>query len=167
MSTWFARVGLPLSPGEDAALDAFLRSIVPAVPKAFDAVASWPDAASYLRLREHDATWWDQEEAEREVLWLHAAEQRSEADLLQGVRDVTRAVGTEIRESALAAATLAGVTDGALAHAATGMALLAAHQAAVAQMAGVGPDHWFIRKYALFAGGRWPLGYHAARFAIF
>ncbi len=47
------------------------------------------------------------------------------------------------------------------------MALLAAHQSALARMAGEGPDHRFVRKFALFVGGRWPLGYDSARFAIF
>ena len=44
---------------------------------------------------------------------------------------------------------------------------LAAHQSALALLAGEGPDHRFVRKYALFTRGRWPLGYHSARFAIF
>ena len=167
MSRWFARVGQPLSPVEEVAIDAFLRSVVPAGPIAIDAIVSWSDAARHLRLTEHDATWWDQEEAEREALWMHATQHRSEADLLRGVGDVTLAVGSGIRDAAIAAATVAGAPDATMAHAASGMALLAAHQAAVAQMAGAGPDHWFIRKYALFTGGRWPLGYHAARFAIF
>jgi hypothetical protein len=34
-------------------------------------------------------------------------------------------------------------------------------------LAGESPNHRFILKYALWKGGRWPLGYHSARFAIF
>ena len=33
--------------------------------------------------------------------------------------------------------------------------------------AGAGDDHPFVRKYALFSGGRWPLGVYGERFAIF
>jgi hypothetical protein len=47
------------------------------------------------------------------------------------------------------------------------MALLAAHQRALAEIAGAGTGHRFIRKHALFSEGRWPVGYHSARFVIF
>jgi hypothetical protein len=30
-----------------------------------------------------------------------------------------------------------------------------------------GPEHPFLRKYALYCGGRWPLGVYEDRFAIF
>ena len=33
--------------------------------------------------------------------------------------------------------------------------------------AGAGDEHPFVRKYALFSGGRWPLGVYGDRFAIF
>jgi hypothetical protein len=35
---------------------------------------------------------------------------------------------------------------------------MALHAAALARLAGEGPDHLFMRKYALFESGRWPLG---------
>jgi hypothetical protein len=32
---------------------------------------------------------------------------------------------------------------------------------------GAPPTHAFLRKYALYCGGRWPLGVYDGRFAIF
>ena len=44
---------------------------------------------------------------------------------------------------------------------------LAAHQRTLAQLAGEGGRHVFVRKLALFAAGRWPLGYHRGRYHVF
>lgn len=167
MSAWFARVGLPLTAEEEAAIGGLVRGAVPDARIAIEALASWPDAARYLRLTGHDSDGWDQEEAEREALWEVAAEQRSEADLLQHVSAATLAMGAEIRAAALASVSAAGINDEAIAREASDMALLAAHHYALAKLAGAGAEHPFVRKFALFAGGRWPLGYHSARFAIF
>ena len=92
---------------------------------------------------------------------------RTEAEVLRQLDAGIRGLDVEMRAAALAAAGRAGIVDAALATEATGMALLAAHQSALALLAGEGRDHRFVRKYALFARGRWPLGYHSARFAIF
>ncbi len=167
MSAWFARVGLSFTAAEEAAIGAWLRAAIPQARIAIDAVVSWPDAARFLRLTEHDATWWDHEEAEREVLWARAAEQRSESELLRCLDAAALDVATDIREAAHARTAAAGLTDLAVARAASDMALMAAHQCALAQMAGAGAGHPFVRKHALFVGGRWPLGYHSARLAIF
>jgi hypothetical protein len=43
----------------------------------------------------------------------------------------------------------------------------AAYQARLALAAGASQDHPFLRKYALYCGGRWPLGVYQGRFAIF
>ena len=80
---------------------------------------------------------------------------------------MTRGLDLEMRAAATAAVIATGQTDSAIAGEAAGMALLAAHQSALAEVAGEGPDHRFVRKYALFSSGRWPLGYHSARFVIF
>ncbi|HQR11860.1 MAG TPA: hypothetical protein PLW68_11070 [Casimicrobiaceae bacterium] len=167
MSEWFARVGLPLTAEEHAAIGDLVRGAIPEARIAIEALPSWSDAARYLRLAGHDPDWWDQEEAEREALWNAAAEQRSEADLLLCVNAAAIATGAEIRAAARASARAAGVTDLDVAREASDMALLAVHHHALARLAGAGADHPFVRKYALFAGGRWPLGYHSARFAIF
>jgi hypothetical protein len=51
-----------------------------------------------------------------------------------------------------------GLADAALVRAASGAATMALHAAALARLAGEGPDHLFMRKCALFESGRWPLG---------
>jgi hypothetical protein len=167
MTAWFARVGLPLAPEEDAAIGELTRIVAPHASVAVTAIASWQEAAAFVRAVEHDATWWDQEEEEREALWARAAEHRTESELLQYVDAMTGGLEAEVRGAAFAAATAAGGTDTNIAVEATGMALLAAHQCALAGMAGEGPNHRFVRKYALFTSGRWPLGYHSARFVVF
>ena len=167
MTAWFARVGLPLTPEEVAAIGELTRIVAPHASVAVTAIASWQEAAAFVRAVEHDATWWDQEEEEREALWERAAEHRSEADLLQHLETLNRDLEAEVHDAALAAAATAGVVDQAIAVEAAGMALLAAHQSALASMAGAGTGHRFIRKYALYKGGRWPVGYHSARFVIF
>ena len=42
----------------------------------------------------------------------------------------------------------------------------AAHQRALAHMAGE-PEHFFVRKYQLFAAGHWPLGHYNGAFYVF
>jgi len=167
MTAWFARVGLPLAPDEEAAVLELMRSVVPHATAAVTALASWQEVARLLRAAERDSTAWDQEEEEREALWVRATEQRTEDEVLRHLDAGIRGLDDEVRVAALAAIARAGVADAALASEATGMALLAAHQSALALLAGEGPDHRFVRKYALFTRGRWPLGYHSARFAIF
>lgn len=61
----------------------------------------------------------------------------------------------------------AGLLTAALRRAVVGMAALAAHQHALATLAGVARTHPFHRKFRLFAEGRLPLGYHAGRYVIY
>ena len=167
MTAWFERVGLPLTPEENAAIGELTRIVAPHATVAIATIASWQAAAAFVRAIEHDAAWWDQEEDEREALWARAAEHRTESALFQCVNAVTGGLEAEVRGAAFAATKAAGETDSNIAIEATGMALLAAHQCALAGMAGEGPHHRFVRKYALFTSGRWPLGYYSARFVIF
>jgi hypothetical protein len=167
MTAWFARVGLPLTPQENAAIGELTRILAPQAPASVTALASWQEAAVFVRAVELDSVWWDQEEEERETLWARATEHRTEAELFQRVIAMTRGLDTEVRAAASAAVTAAGGADMAIVGEAAGMALLAAHQSALADLAGEGAGHRFFRKYALFTGGRWPLGYHSAHFVIF
>jgi hypothetical protein len=167
VTAWFARVGLPLAEDELAAIGDLMRDVAPRAPVAFTALASWQEVASFVRAVAYDSAWWDDEEEERELLWARAAEARTEAGLLDLVTAMTRGLDAELRVAARAAMTAAGVVDTAIAGEATAMALLAAHQHALADLAAAGSGHRFFRKYALFKGGRWPVGYHAARFVIF
>jgi hypothetical protein len=166
MTAWFSRVGMPLSPEEDAAIGELARIVAP-LPVLVTALASWQEAAAFVRSALHDAAWWDQDEEEREALWTRAMEHWTEAELSERANAMTAELDAEVRGAARAAAASAGVIDPDIAAEATGMALLAAHQSALARLAGADPDHRFVRKFALFEGGRWPLGYHAARFIVF
>lgn len=167
MTAWFARVGLPLADGERAVIGELLRGVVPHASVAITALSSWQEAAVFVRAAAHDSAWWDDEEEERELLWARAAEERTEAGLLELVTGMTRGLDTELRAAALAAMAAAGVADTSIAGEAVAMALLAAHHHALAEIAGAGTGHRFIRKYALYLEGRWPVGYHSARFVIF
>jgi hypothetical protein len=163
VTAWFSRVGLPLVEEELATIGDVLGVAAPRAPVAISVLSSWQQAASFVRAVAHDSTWWDEEEEERELLWSRAADVRTEAGLLDLVTAMTRGLDVELR----AAMTAVGVSDGDIAGEATAMALLAAHQHALAVIAGAGSGHRFVRKYALFKGGRWPVGYHSARFVIF
>ena len=167
MTAWFARVGLPLGNDEREAIGKLLRGVAPHAPVAVTALASWQEAAVFVRAAAHDTAWWDDEEEERELLWARAADVRTEAGLFELVTAATGGLDVELRDAALAAMSAAGVVDIAIAGEAAAMALLAAHQRALAEIAGAGSGHRFFRKYALFEGGRWPVGYHSARFVIF
>lgn len=167
MTAWFARVGLPLEPDEETAVIELMRIMAPHAMITATRMASWQEVAAFVRAAERDSTAWDQEEEEREALWVRATVRRTEGEVLRHLDAGIRGMEDEVRAAALGAVARAGVVDAALAGEATGMALLAAHQNALALLAGEGPDHCFVRKYALFARGRWPLGYDSARFAIF
>ena len=47
------------------------------------------------------------------------------------------------------------------------LAAMALHEAALVPLAGQGTEHVFVRKYALFAAGRWPLGTVDRMFYLF
>jgi hypothetical protein len=44
---------------------------------------------------------------------------------------------------------------------------IAAYQARLARAAGAPAGHPFVRKYALYCAGRWPLGLYAGAFGLF
>ena len=87
--------------------------------------------------------------------------------MLESLDAATRGLNREIHAAASAAATAAGVADERIVAEASAMALLAAHHRALAELAGASADHRFVLKHALFAAGRWPLGYHFARLVVF
>jgi len=167
VTAWFGRVGLPLAEDERAAIGELLRVAAPHAPVEITTLASWQEASAFVHAAAHDSAWWDDEEEARELLWAQAAERRTEAELFELVTAATRGLDAELRAAARAVMTAAGVVDTSIAGEASAMALLAAHQHALAEIAGAGPGHRFSRKHALFKVGRWPVGYHSARFVIF
>ena len=163
MSGWFARVGLPLSRDEQAAVGGLIDSVAPQASGEVTLLTSWQDALQFLRACELDPTGWDQEEREREWLWTRVAELQTESTLLQAMAALQARLDAQVRAALFAA----GAKDPVVISEAMGSSLLAAQQSALAELAGELPDHRFRRKFALFEGGRWPLGYHAARFVLF
>ncbi|MEO7404112.1 MAG: hypothetical protein ABIU95_10630, partial [Burkholderiales bacterium] len=68
---------------------------------------------------------------------------------------------------AAVAASRFGCSDAGMIKVAAGAASYAAYHQQLAITARVPDTHPFQRKYALFMGGRWPLGVYGDRFAIF
>ena len=164
---WFSRVGLPFVAAEHAAIAAMLRGHAVLARAEIDSVGHWHEAGEFIRAVEQDGTWWDHEEEERARLWECAADRHVEDDLLARLTAVTGALADAVQGAAVAAAARAGGADPTVVRAASGAALMAAHQHALAELAGEGAAHYFVLKYALFAAGRWPLGHHRGRYAMF
>jgi hypothetical protein len=164
---WFSRVGRPFADAEHVAIEAMIRSHPELAEGQLGGIGRWHEAGELLRAAERDDAWWEHEEDERARLWERAADRHVEDELLARLTAVTQILTDAVHGAAAAAAARAGVADPALVRAAAGAALLAAHQRALAALAGEGPAHFFARKYALFAGGRWPLGCHRGRYVVF
>jgi len=164
---WFSCVGRPFAPAEHAAIAAMVRAHAELAGAEIGGVRQWHEAGAFIRAAEWDDTWWEHEEEERARLWECAADRHAEDDLLARLATVTRALTAAVHGAAAAAALRDGSADPALVRVAAGAALLAAHQHALVALAGEGATHFFAAKYALFAGGRWPLGYHRGRYVVF
>ncbi len=115
-----------------------------------------PDWQSALRLT-NDPRW-------NENLWR--AEQAERARLLQALAASARAapagaafeaISDRLHGCAAVAAARMGCSEQGLIRAAAGAATEAFYLGALARAAGVGPEHPFLCKLALFEGGHWPL----------
>ena len=154
---WFSTLGEPLGEAERADIDAYLAGlgIGPSLPTLL--VESWTQAGSLTR--SPAGSWWDIEEAERTRLEKLANLDPSDPEWLTTT--------DALHGAAALAAVRAGVADPGLVRAAAGAAAYATYQFRLTRAAKASPDHPFMRKYALFCGGRWPLGVYGERFAIF
>lgn len=154
---WFSTLGEPLGDAERSEIDAYLsglgmNAVLPAL-----LVESWGQAGSLAR--SPVGPWWDVEEAERSRLQELAQLDPCDPEWL--------ATTETLRGAAALAAVRSGVADPGLVRAAAGAATYATYQYRLARAANVRPSHPFMRKCALFCGGRWPLGVYGDRFAIF
>jgi len=161
---WFAGVGTALTADDRADAGAILDARGQCSGTGAIVVVSWLAAADWT-LHPAMAECWDDDEEEREVLWGRVAAQLGEAALLTQLNATTTQAALHVREAALAAATPDSADQESVATAAAS-ALLALHQYRLAQLANVAPDHPFMRKYALFARGRWALGYRDGIYGI-
>jgi hypothetical protein len=152
---WFSTLGEPLGDAERADIAAYLSGL--RLDAQVRAVSSWGEAFE-ICARPAEA-WWQAEESERSRLEQTVKLNPADPDWL--------ALNERLHGAAAVAAARAGCADAALIRAAAGAASYAAHQARLAKAAGAPAQHPFLRKYALYCGGRWPLGVYEGRFAIF
>lgn len=156
-AAWFSTLGAPLGAGEEADVAAYLAGLglAPRLPTLL--VESWSQAAEITR--NPAGEWWRAEEAERARLERGARLDPADPEWL--------ALTDTLHGAAAVAAARSGCADPGLIRAAAGAATYAAYQYRLARAAHASDDHPFVRKYALFSGGRWPLGVYGDRFAIF
>jgi hypothetical protein len=152
---WFSALGEPLGAAERSEIAAYLSGL--AMDSPVHAVSSWREAFEICTRPAED--WWNAEESEKTRLEQAVKLDRADRDWL--------ALNQVLHGAAAVAAARTGCADTALIRAAAGAASYAAYQARLARAAGAPADHPFLRKYALYCGGRWPLGVYAGRFAIF
>jgi hypothetical protein len=157
LGTWFSTLGEPLGIAERSEIHAYLQGLGVKASLPALVVESWSQAGSIVRNPAGD--WWDAEEAERGRLETRAHLDPADPEWL--------AATETLHGAAAVAATRSGVSDPGLIRAAAGAAGYAAYQYRLARAAGASSDHPFVQKYALFCGGRWPLGVYSDRFAIF
>lgn len=166
-AAWFACLGLPLAADDLRDAAAYLARLGYPASTPIHGVPGWPAALALTRDPEWDRRWWDTEEAERARLLAIAEQRLGRSALLERLSAGTELAGHVIHGAAAIAAERDGVADAALVRAASGAATMALHAATLARLAGPGPDHLFMRKYALFESGRWPLGVVAGAFHLF
>jgi hypothetical protein len=154
---WFSALGEPLDEEEKRELAAYLAGLGMAGAIAVRQAASWQEAGAICRAPSNE--WWRAEEDERARLERSAGLDPADPDWL--------ALNDVLHGAAAVAAARAGCADAALIRVAAGAASHAAYQARLARAAGAASGHPFLRKYALYCGGRWPLGLYHGRFSIF
>jgi hypothetical protein len=162
---WFACVGAAISVADrhDAAAILAARGQRTAGADAVVLLPSWRAAAISIDDRAM-AECWDDDEDEREALWTRAATDLGESALLALLTAATSAAAPQVRAAAVAAA---GAEEAEAVATACASALLALHQYTLAQVAGAPQDHPFMLKYALFARGRWALGYRDGVYGLY
>lgn len=166
-AAWFSCLGLPLGEPESNRIRAYLTGIGASLVTEIVGVAHWSEAAEVIRNPCWDSDWWDREEAERQRLMSDAEKNVGRIGLLKDLTDATDSLSEAIHGAAAVAAARDGLADAGLIRAAAGAATLAVHQYELSRIAGAAADHPFARKFALFHGGRWPLGIFEGRFIIF
>jgi hypothetical protein len=154
---WFSALGEPLSDDETKEIAAYLAGLgmEPGLP--VHAVRTWDEAGELCRTPSDK--WWRAEEAERERLERAVRLDPADPDWL--------ALNEVLHGAAAVAAARTGCADAALIRAAAGAASYSAYQARLARAARAQATHPFLRKYALYCGGRWVLGVYEGQFSIF
>jgi hypothetical protein len=164
---WFACLGFPLAPADQRDARAYLSALGYDAGAEVQGVAGWREAERIIRDPAWDQRWWAVEEQAREGLMAQAKGRLGEQRLLERLTAATEFASEAIHGAAAIAAERDGIADAALVRAASGAATMALHAAALARLAGEGPEHLFMRKYALFESGRWPVRVVGGRLDLF
>lgn len=166
-AAWFSACGTPLEYSDRSDARAYLNAM--GMPESISIlpVASWEHAERLIRSPSWDARWWDIEEAERRRLYDDCIAKLGETTVMARLSVASGVESEVIHGAAAVAAAQKGVADPALIRAAAGAGSMAAYTRLLARLADAAPDHLFVRKYALFEGGRWPLGIVSGALYIF
>jgi hypothetical protein len=162
---WFSRVGTALDDDDQRAALAYLTALGLMnleVRPALDASR----AEAVMRDPAWDTRWWSIEEAERRRLTDLARKQHGLKATFEALSAAAEGQTELSFRQALAAAPIAQGDEG-LARAAAGALSMALHGMALVRLADAGDAHVFVRKYALFSLGRWPLGVAAGALHLF
>ena len=164
---WFGCLGAPLTAADLLNSRAYLDALGYTPELATVSVGSWREAERIVRASDWDRAWWDREDRERDRLKGTADRRLGSTQMLERLTAATDLSADAIHAAAIVAMARAGSGADAMIRAASGAAMMAAHEFALAQLAGCGPDHLFMRKYSLFKSGRWPLGVLRGAFYLF
>lgn len=153
---WFCRLGTTLTGEDHRAARAYLVALgQPELEVRLAADAA--SAEAIMRDPGWDTRWWVREEAERKRLTGRVSRTHGLRATLEALSAATEGHTENSFRQAMAAPALAPGGE-ALARAAAGALLMALHGQALARLGGCEESHLFMRKYALFSLGRWPLG---------
>jgi hypothetical protein len=166
-TAWFACLGLRPSSDELRDAHAYLAALGCTESIEVSPVSGWREAESILRNRDWDARWWQTEDDERTRLLAELIDRLGRTAALEQLSAQPDVDPDVLHHAATIAAARDGCTDAALIRCASGAAAMAAHELALARLAGCGPERLFMRKYRLFEAGRWPLSVLHQHFYLF
>jgi hypothetical protein len=166
-AAWFSRVGTPLASGELDAIADLLQAAAESSRGGIRGLAHWHEVGAVIRAADWDDAGWEREEEERQRLWQAASERIDEDALLRQLTATTGELAVALHGAAFTAAARGGGADPGLVRAAAEAASMAVHQSALAELAGEGAGHFFVRRRALFERGRWPLGTYRGQYLVF
>jgi hypothetical protein len=164
---WFGSLGSPLAAADLVNSRTYLDALGYPPELATVSVSSWQEAERIVRASDWDRAWWEREDRERDHLKAAAERRPGSTRVLERLTAAADLSADAIHAAAIVAMARTGSGADAMVRAASGAAMIAAHEFALAQLAGCGPDHLFMRKYSLFKSGRWPLGVLRGAFYLF
>ena len=153
-AAWFTCLGLPLTAAESEDLALYMSGIGLAANTPVEQVDSWPAATAILKHPHWDASWWDAEEQARARLFTQVGDSDR---VLKRLTEATDQVTEILHGTAAIAAARESIGDPYVIRVASGAALQAVHQAALATQAGEA-THAFAYKLSLYRSGHWVLG---------